>query len=168
MPIEPLDDLPDTSDIFIDANIFIYGLSGQSAQCRRLLERCSREEVTGMCLFEILNEATHRFMLAEATSKRLISKENHNLLKQRFNAIPTLTEYWRDTERILSLNLLFLGTDEPVIRGAQAERESACLLTNDSMIISCMREYGVSFLASRDADFARARDIVVYQPNDIP
>ena len=42
---------------------------------RDLLLPCSREEVFGVCLYETLNEATHRFMLAEAMAKRLISSE---------------------------------------------------------------------------------------------
>jgi len=104
MLIQPLQQVPAGSNVFLDANIFIYGLSGQSAQCKQFLERCSREEVTGICLFEIVNEATHRFMLAEATSKRLISKESARELRRNFNIISSLTDYWRDTERILNLN----------------------------------------------------------------
>ena len=68
-----------------------------------LLERCSREEVTGISLFEIVNEATHVFMLAEARSKGLIAKNSASTLRQNFSAIPPLVEYWRETERILAL-----------------------------------------------------------------
>jgi hypothetical protein len=39
----------------------------------QLLERCSREDVTGLALFETVNEVTHRFMIAEALSKGLIT-----------------------------------------------------------------------------------------------
>jgi len=31
-----------------------------------------------------------------------------------------------------------------------------------------MREYGLSFLASNDADFERVRDITVFKPTDLP
>src|SRR5437899_12706854 len=71
--VQPLTSVSTGSDIFIDANIFVYGLNGVSTQCLRLLERCSREEVTGISLFEIVNEATHVFMLGEARSKGLIA-----------------------------------------------------------------------------------------------
>jgi predicted nucleic acid-binding protein len=106
MPVQPLPQIPDGSNVFIDANIFIYGLSGQPAQCRQLLERCSREEVTGICLFEIVNEATHRFMLAEAFANGLIPTASARALRNHFHVIPNLTAYWQNSQRILSLNLL--------------------------------------------------------------
>jgi hypothetical protein len=65
MPTQPLRALPNGSDAFIDANICIYGLNGQSLECRQLLDRCSREALAGIAAFTGLNEATHRFMLAE-------------------------------------------------------------------------------------------------------
>jgi hypothetical protein len=43
MPIEKLPALAGHSFILIDANIFIYGLSGQSTQCRQFLDRRLRE-----------------------------------------------------------------------------------------------------------------------------
>ncbi|MGH9691697.1 MAG: hypothetical protein ACRD4C_11550 [Candidatus Acidiferrales bacterium] len=36
------------------------------------------------------------------------------------------------------------------------------------MIVSCMREYGVSFLATNDADFERVAGITVFRPADPP
>lgn len=172
MPTRSLPSLSDGSDIFIDANVFIYALSGQSAQCRGLLGRCSREEVTGITLFEIVNEATHRFMLAEAKAKDHIgSVSSVQQLRSRCeksNVISTLIDYWQQTERILSLNLLFLSSDESIVRDAQAQRSAACLLTNDSMVVACMRQYGVYFIASADRDFERASGITLFCPDDLP
>jgi predicted nucleic acid-binding protein len=168
MPFQPLPQIPNRSDVFIDANIFVYGLSGQSTQCKQFLERCSREEVTGICLYEIVNEATHRFMLAEAKSRGLISRESASNLRKRFGDIPALTDYWGYTERILNLNLLFIGTDESILRSAHSERQIAGLLTNDSMIVSCMRHYGILSLATNDGDFERVSNISVFRPADLP
>jgi predicted nucleic acid-binding protein len=168
MPIQSLERIPDGSDVFIDANIFIYGLGGLSAQCKRFLDRCSREEVIGISLFEIVNNATHRFMLAEAHSKGLISKESASGLRGKFKYVPNLTIYWQNTERILNLNLLLIAIDEPIIRVAHSERQNTGLLTNDSMIVSCMRSYGVSYLATSDNDFERVSGIMVFRPEDLP
>jgi len=167
MAAQSLERIPAGSDVFIDANILVYGVSGQSQQCRQLLERCSREEVIGICLFEIVNEATHRFMLAEAKSKGLITSETARDLRQHYKLIPTLTDYWRDTERVLSLNILLLATSEDVVRAAHKERLTAGLLTNDSMIVSCMRQYGLKSLATRDSDFERVPGITVFKPDDL-
>jgi len=168
MAAEPLPNLPDRSFIFIDSNVFIYALSAQSAQCRQLFGRCLREEVTGIALFETVNEVSHRFMIAEALSKGLITAGGAGVLRRKFRQIPALTDYWRNTQRILALNLLFMPVNETIIRGAHAVRQEAGLLTNDPMIVACMREYGRSFLASNDSDFERVRDITVFKPTDLP
>ena len=129
MAAAPLEDVPRGTDIFIDANIFVYGLNGSSAQCHRLIERCSREELTGLCLFEVVNEATHVLMVGEAFSKGLIPASNKvKALRADHRIIPRLVDYWSYTQRILSLDLLFLTTDDGIVRGAQAERQAASLL----------------------------------------
>jgi predicted nucleic acid-binding protein len=160
--------LPSHSFIFIDANIFIYGLSGQSAQSAQFLERCLREDVTGITLFETVNEATHRFMVAEALAKGSIMRGTAKRLRQQFRVIPTLSDYWENVERLLALNLLFVPVNEEILRAAQSERQAFGLLTNDSMIVACMREYGISFLATNDSDFERVAGITVFRPSDVP
>jgi predicted nucleic acid-binding protein len=95
MAVQPLPNVPPHSFLFVDANVFVYGLSGQSGQCRGLLERCLREELTGITLFETVNEVTHRFMVAEALSKGLISAGGAKSLRANFGVIPRLTDYWR-------------------------------------------------------------------------
>ena len=167
MSNQSIERIPDGKDVFIDANILVYALNGRSIQCKRLLERCVNEQLTGICLFEIVNEATHKLMLAEARSKGLISKELASHLKQSHVVIRKLTDYWTETERILNLNLLFLSTDDFIVRAAQVERSGAGLLTNDSMIVSCMRNLGISSLATTDADFERVYGIVIYKPDDL-
>jgi predicted nucleic acid-binding protein len=168
MAVQSLSSVRDRSFLFIDANIFIYGLSGQSAQCRRLLDRCLREAVTGITLLETVNEVTHRFMVAEALSKGLIPSGGAKALRQNPSVIPGLTDYRRNTERLLALNLLFLPVNEAILRGAQLERHRAGLMTNDSMIISCMREHGLSLLATSDSDFQRVAGITLFGPDDLP
>lgn len=168
MAVESLPNLPDRSFVFIDANIFIYALTAQSAQCPQLFERCLREEVTGIALFETVNEVTHRFMIAEALSKGLITAGGAKALRNKFQQIPTLTDYWLNTQRMLALNLLFMPVNEAIIGNAQAVRQEAGLLTNDSMIVAGMREYGLFFLATHDSDFERVRDITVFKPTDLP
>ena len=167
MPVQPLPSVPDGTNLFLDANILIYGLSGQSNECRQLLERCSREEVTGISMYEVVNNATHRFMLMEVHSKRLIANPTPKNLKGNCTIIRQLTDYWQKTIRLLSLNLLLIELDEAMIRAAESERQQGCLLTNDSMIVACMRNWGISMLATNDGDFQSVAGITVYKPNDV-
>jgi predicted nucleic acid-binding protein len=167
VPTRSIRDIPSGSDVFIDANILIYGLAGQSTECRDLLARCSREELFGVCLFETANEANHRFMLAEAKSKGLIASETARDLGSRPSVIKGLTDYWRNSERILALNLLFIPLDEQILRTAFIERQAAGLMTNDSMIVSSMRLLGLSNLASADGGFDQVVGITVFGPYDL-
>lgn len=167
MAVSALPSLPNHSFVLIDANIFVYGLSGQSGQCTAFLTRCLQEEVTGIALLETVNEATHRFMIAEALSKGLVARGTARHLRDS-KIIPALSDYWKSVERILALNLLFVPVNESILRNAQIERQAAGLLTNDSIIVSGMREYGVSFLATNDADFERVAGITIFKPGDLP
>ena len=55
----------------------------------------------------------------------------------------------------------------PVASGAQTMRSRHGLLTNDSLIVAAMDEYGIDSLASRDDDFDHVSGLTVYKPTDI-
>lgn len=161
---QPLFQVPDHSKIFIDANILVYATTEQSAECKALLERCSREEIAGICSYSVIIEATHRLMISEARQKGLLPRAGGGpakFLRENPDIVKSLRDYWTDSQRIFSLNLLFLEVEEPILRQAQMERQNAGLLTNDSVIVSCMRNYGISLLATNDVDFSRVGGIQV-------
>ncbi len=168
MPVRPVGAVPAGSDVFIDANILIYGLSGRSLQCRQFLDRCFREQLLGVTLLEVVNEVTHRLMVGEAYAKGLIPSRTAKALRGQHAVIPALGDYWQDTERLLALNLVLLPASESILRVAQHVRQSAALLTNDSMVVACMRVYHISFLASSDRDFERVPGITLFRPDDLP
>jgi len=168
MATDQIGNLPSGSNVFIDANILIYGLEGSSAECRTFLERCSREEIIGVTSFHIVGEVTHRLMCLEATKKGLTAKNKaRDFLSKHPKAVMGLSGYWTDTERLLALNLLFVSVAEGTVRGAQPERAGAGLLNNDSLLVACMRECGLSFLASNDSAFDRVSNLIVFRPSDV-
>jgi predicted nucleic acid-binding protein len=71
------------------------------------------------------------------------------------------------SQRLLAFNLLFLPVELSIVSGAQPERASAGLLTNDSIIVAAMRGYGVSLIANNDRQFDAVPDIAVFSPTDI-
>jgi len=162
-----LDAVPNGSDVLIDANIFIYGITNQSPQCRNFLTRCSNEQVFGITLFEVVNNATHAFMLAEAKAKKLSMGKPREYLAKNPNEVRKLTSYWANTERVLALNLIFLPCEEEILIGAQRVRLQSGLLTNDSVIVSTMREYGISKIATNDALFDSVLGVSVFRPDDV-
>jgi predicted nucleic acid-binding protein len=164
-----LDTVPTGSNLLIDANIFVYGLTNASAQCQTLLARCSSEEVYGITLFEVIHEAAHRFMIGEARAKGLFTatEKGAKYLANHPEEVKLLTAYWVNTQRLLALNLVYLPMEEKIVKEAQPERVNAGLLTNDSIIVAAMKEYGISQIATNDGGFDAVAGISVFSPMDI-
>jgi len=167
MPPQALLTLPNGSNVFLDANVLIYGLSGTSQECKDLLIRCVNEEVTGVTSYQVVSEITHRLMCMEALSKGLAAHKPRETLQKDPQLVKQLSEYWTDTERVLALNLLFLVLDEQTIRAAHPERLAHGLLNNDSIVVASMRLYGMNTLATRDEGFSGVDGITVYSPTDV-
>ena len=179
MPAYDLRDLPDGSDVFLDANILIYGVTNQSRDSYRLLERCSTETVTGITSFSVIAEATHELMLGEARQKGLYTRSapctlcgvvrdrGVRYLKEHPEQVRLLADYWDYVVRLLDLNILLLVSDEAIVRNAHVARQTHGFLTNDSMIVATMREYGISRLATNDAHFRELTDVSVFEARDV-
>jgi predicted nucleic acid-binding protein len=165
----PLDSVPNGSDVLIDANVFVYAISNTSTQCKDFLERCSREHVYGITLFEVVHEATHEFMRAEAKAKGLFTATEKGVkyLSKHPEQVKGLSDYWVNTQKVLALNLVLLPCEDNIVVGAQKERVDAGLLTNDSVIVAAMREYGISKIATRDAIFDSVTGLSVFSPTDV-
>jgi|SRR5882724_12878952 len=161
--------IPNGSNLLIDTNIFVYGLTHKSAQCKALLERCSTEEITGITVFEVVHEATHDFMRGEARDKGLFTatEKGAKYLANHPDQVKILTAYWVNTQRLLALNVLILPTEKNIVEVAQTERLNAGLLTNDSVIVAAMREYGISSIATNDHHFDAVAGITVFSPSDL-
>lgn len=167
MAIESLDALPSGSDVFIDANILIYGLNGQSAQCRDFLQRCAQEDIIGITSFQVLSEVLHQLMLAEAVATGLIAQHNWRLLETNPQVVRQLHGYWNQVEGILGLNFLILNIEEIIFRRSQAVRRAYGLLTNDSLHLATMEEYGLELLVTNDNSFGTIPTLTVYKPTDV-
>src|SRR5260370_13177778 len=93
--VATLSAIPTGSNLLIDTNVFVYGLTAKSPQCKTLLERCSNEEVFGITLFEVVHEATHVFMLGEAHAKGLFTpmEKESEYLSRHPAAVNTPSDY---------------------------------------------------------------------------
>ena len=167
MPLERIENLPAGTRLFVDANIFVYAFLGHSNQCRDVLGRCATEQVIGITTLEIVSEVTHRMMLAEALGTGVIKRDSVRDLRGKWREVAKLTEYWAQTSAIFGLNILVLTTDESRLYRAQTIRRRHGLLTNDSLIVAAMEEFGIHSLATRDNDFDHIADLTVYKPTDI-
>jgi len=67
-----LDSIEPGSEVFIDANIFIYHFTGVSDESSNLLSRCEQGNLTGITSLNVLFEVLHCLMMVEAVRKKLV------------------------------------------------------------------------------------------------
>jgi len=163
-----LADLRDSDHVFIDANIFIYHFGGRSLECKAFLERCARRELLGYTSTPVLAEVLHRRMVAEAIAKGLVTARTAvRKLGETPELVKQLTQYQEDVNKILQMNLTILHLTLDIVKGSAEVRKGDGLLTNDSFVVACMREQGLTKLATANGDFDRVGGIEVYKPTDL-
>jgi len=167
VPVRPLPAIPSGTPILIDANIFIYTASAQSAECETLLERCAKEEVIGVTTFEVLSEVCHRRMVAEAFEDGLITRESASALRRKRDALARLRRYQAFIDEILTISVLPLELDEARFKRSSVLRSRYGLLTNDSLILAAADLYGIEALATLDEDFDAVPWLTIYKPDDL-
>jgi predicted nucleic acid-binding protein len=154
--------------IFIDANIFIYNFGARSGECREVLLRCARGELTGYTLTSVLSEVLHRLMIAEAIEKGYINDKNPvKRLRENPEIIKKLSTYIRDVEKIGDMNINIVVLTNELLKKSAKIRESDGLLTNDSIVVAAMKDLRLSKLVTNDSDFDRIKWLHVYKPADL-
>ena len=162
-----LPSLPAGTEILLDANVLTYALNGRSAECAKLLERCAAGEVSGFTTVDVLADVCHRMMLAEAAVKRLISRPNAANLQGKSHVVVRLRDYW---ERIIhsgTARIAVLPLDEYRFHRAHPLRAQFGLMTNDSLLLAAADVFGISSIATNDADFDVIPWITIYRPADV-
>jgi predicted nucleic acid-binding protein len=154
--------------VFIDANIFIYHLTGRSQACRVLLERCEVGEVRGITGVHVLLEVLHRLMMLEAVQRGLVSPGNvARKLKERPEVVKALGEYARHVGPIPHMGISVLPVDSGLVWASREVRRQAGLLVYDSISVAMMDGHGIKAIATEDQDFLRVAGLQVYAAADV-
>jgi predicted nucleic acid-binding protein len=163
-----LAELLDSDSVFVDANVFIYHFGGRLLECKTFLERCARRELLGYTSTPILAEVLHRLMIAEAIAKGLITaKTAVRKLGETPELVKQLTQYQDDVDKIFQMNLTILALTPEIVRLSTEVRKNEGLLTNDSLVVACMRAQGLTKVATANGDFDRVIGVTVYKPTDL-
>jgi predicted nucleic acid-binding protein len=163
-----LADLRDGDRVFIDANIFIYHFGGRSPECKALLERCARRELFAFTSTSILAEVLHRLMIAEAIAKGLATaKTAVRKLREQPELVKACTQYQDDVDKISQMNVTIFDLTLEVVKNSAKVRRDEGLLTNDSLVVACMGEQGLTKLATANGDFDRLSRLEVCKPTDL-
>jgi predicted nucleic acid-binding protein len=152
----------------IDANVVVYGVSNKSAQCRQFLMNAAARTVSGFATVEVIAEACHKLMLAEATAKRLISRMNASLLQGKTVLIQALNDYWTTLTSKAMSGVAILPLDEFRFQRAHRLRVAHGLMTNDSLLLAAADLFGIPSIATADSDFDHVPWLNVYKPTDLP
>ncbi len=163
-----LDEIPDGSTVFLDANILVYYSTGTSVSCRRLLDRCASEAVHGLTSLTVLFEVARRLMIIEAQQKGLIRGRNPaQKLAESPEIVKQLSRY---EEQVLKFPRMGIEVEEVTtddFTRSLVWRRRVGLLTMDSLILSIMERRRVRTLASADKGFRPVEEIQLFSPVDI-
>jgi predicted nucleic acid-binding protein len=163
-----LGEIPSGSQIFIDANIFIYHFGGNgdiADACTEFLLRVENRDVQAFTSTVILTEVLHRLMIVEAVEKygRPL-KGIVRYLKEHPDVVMSLEKYSMVPEKIQQMNVIPLLITLEDILDSKRIRESHGLLMNDSTSVSIMKRFGIPNIATNDSDFERVAGIEVWKP----
>jgi predicted nucleic acid-binding protein len=129
-----------------------------------LLDRITCHEIEGFTATHILTEAAHRLMTAEASRKFGWKSKTVNHLKRQPNCIQQLNDFRAAIEDVPLLGIQVLAVAPRWVAAAAGLRVQHGLLSNDALTLAVMQQFGLSNIASHDADFDRVPGIARYAP----
>jgi predicted nucleic acid-binding protein len=163
-----LSDIRSGSEIFIDANIFIYHFTGVSNECSEFLSWCEQGDIHGITSVNVILEVLHRLMMIEAVRKKLAASPNIvKKLQKQPAKIKLLNEYFINTKKILDIGIEVNPISMETVLISQSARLSHGLMVNDSLIIASMQESGINSLATNDKKLVEIEGLFVYTPSDV-
>ncbi len=163
-----LDEIKTDSEVFIDANIFIYHFTGVSEKCGDFLNRCEQGDLNAITSVNVILEVLHRLMMVEAVKKNLVKPPNIvRKLNQGPEKIKGLNEHFVNTQKINEMGIEIRPVTFETVIKSQMVRMAYGLMVNDSVIVASMQEEGLKLLATSDTGFKKVDEILVYSPEDV-
>jgi len=155
--------------IFIDANIFLYGILDHwkyGGVCKVFLEEVNNGKYNGVTSILVCNEVFHRVMVAEIVEKYGIEpKSVVSYLKNNWDIIKELNKAWITVDVIKQMeNLKIIGVDRNIFDIALRYSKRYGLLSNDATHLATMKIYGITNIATNDKDFERVEWINIWKP----
>jgi predicted nucleic acid-binding protein len=162
------DDIPPGAVVFLDANCLVYAAASDpqyGAACQRLLEQIENKMLQGCTSSHVLGDLSHRLMTIEAAL--VFNRPMTGIagwLRRHPAEVQSLQRSRQAIDDLQAIPLtIWPVTGTQISRAADFSRQYG-LLTNDALIVAIMQEYGLTHLASNDADFDRVPRIIRYAP----
>lgn len=162
------EDITGGTAIFLDTNTLVYHFSSHPTYgdaCTKLLERIERQEIQGYTSALVIHEMAHRLMTIEACSRFGWPTQGiANRLRRHPAEVQLLTRYKQAIDELGLFHLQYLLTTPALVSLAADVSRQTGLLSADALIVSTMRDRGLTHLASLDRDFDRVPGIARYEP----
>ena len=167
--INSLEALPGSSDVFIDANIFLYHIMKRPKwflPCHEFFMAIESGAYNGFTSTLVLNEVLHKLMLAEATHTYGLRSEYDaaNALKRDPDKISGLSQVWKSYSAIKDYPIIIYGCNESLLDMAVDLSNKYGLLISDATHLAVIKAEGIFNIATNDRDFQRIDDINIYKP----
>jgi predicted nucleic acid-binding protein len=167
--INSLKTLPLTSDVFIDANIYLYPVMKRPKffpPCHEFFTAIESGAYNGFTSTLVLNEVLHKLILAEATNTYGLRSKHDvaNVLKQDPAKIRGLSQVWKTYSVIKDYPIIICSCDESILDMAVDLSNKYGLLISDATHLAVIKSEGISNIATNDTDFQRLNEIDVYKP----
>jgi predicted nucleic acid-binding protein len=161
-------DIPAGAAVFPDANTLVSHFGAHPVlgpPCKQLLDRIENKDFEGFTSAAALSDMAHRLMTAEAITRFGWPQQGIPLkLKNHPAEVQQLHRYRNTTDELSLVGLNVLPTTGRLVSLAADISLQTGLLSGDALIVSTMRESGLTHLASNDADFDRVPGLTRYAP----
>ena len=129
------------------------------------LNKVENGEVRGIVSVIVLNEIWYKLIIAEVSKiKKIQPSQVPNFLKTRRNIIKKLKKVDEGLNKIIKLGVGIEGVEKEDFEKARKLSKKFDLLTNDSLIVACMKRLKIRDIATNDVDFERVKGIKVWKP----
>lgn len=160
-------DIPNGTDVFVDANIFVYAYAPDpqfGPPSEQLLERIEHNELRGFTSSHVLSDVAHRLMSLEAcTVFGWPFAGIAQRLKRHPGEVQQLGRYRQAITAIIAIGVQIVPAFAHYSSAASISKQHG-LLTNDALVVALMGEHGLLQLASHDADFDGLPGITRFAP----
>lgn len=163
--------IPSATEIFVDANIFVYHFSGPTdltPACSGFLRRIEDRDLVGFTSLIVAAEALHRLMIIEATEVLQIeARRAVRYLKQHPAEARKLSRHLVVPERIQAMGVSILSPTTDDLHASQEFKLAFGYLTNDAINLAVMKRHRLAHIATNDADFERVEYLKVWKPSPV-
>lgn len=159
------------NSIFIDANVFAYVLTNHPKygdNCMRFLEEVEDGKREGFVSPLIIDEVSYVLMIQKG--KELTGIKETMAVKQAISKIldkclEPVAKFYEYLDYLTSLgNLKVVSVDYSISKIALDLSKEYHLFPRDALHAACCKAYGITNIATNDADFERVEWLKVWKP----